>query len=124
MYGHWRESSYRIDITNKICNRCRVLKQVTCFDKQKSICKERNSTKVKSEYCPSIISSSVLSSHIKNSHKDIGLTKGIHPIREGTKSLVPQPASQIKEESEYYKYYLLYCILIAKGVDIGKLLED
>ena len=76
--------------------------------KKKSICEECNSTNVKCEYFPPIISFSGLRSHIKNSHKNIDLTKGIHPL---------------KEESEYYKYYLLYCKLIAKGVDIDKVLE-
>ena len=37
----------KFDTTNKICRRCRVIKQITCFDKKKSICKEFNSTKVK-----------------------------------------------------------------------------
>ena len=54
----------KLDITNKICNRCRVMKQITCFDKKKAICKECNSTKVKCEYCPSIIIFSGLRSHI------------------------------------------------------------
>ena len=101
--------SKEFDITNKICNRCRVIKQITCFDKKKSICNECNSTKAKCEYCPSIISFSGLGSHIKNSHKNIDLTKGIHPVR---------------KESEYYKYYLLYCKLKGKGVDIDELLEE
>ena len=67
----------KFDITNKICNKCRVIKQITCFDKKKSMCTECNSTKVKCEYCPSIISFSGLSIHIKNSHEDVDLTKGI-----------------------------------------------
>ena len=89
----------KFDITNKICNRCNVIKQITCFDKKNSICKECNSTKVKCEYCPSIISFRGLRGHIKNSHKIIDLSGGIHPAKE------------IKEESEYYKYYLIYCKL-------------
>ena len=28
------------------------------------------------------------------------------------------------KESEYYKYYLIYCKLKAKGIDIDKLLEE
>ena len=44
---------------------------------------------------------------MKNSHKDIDLTGGFHA----------------KEESEYYKYYIIYCKLLAKGIDIDKLLE-
>ena len=75
-------------------------------------CKERNSTKVKCEYCPSIISFSGLRGHIKNSHKNIDLARGIYPAKE------------IKEESEYYKYYLIYCKLKAKGIDIDQLLEE
>ena len=97
------------DLTYKICNRCRVIKQKTCFDKKKSICKECNSTKVICEYSPSIISFSGLRSHIKNALKTIDLTKVIHPL---------------EEESEYYKFYLKYCKLIAKVVDIDKLLGD
>ena len=108
----------KFDITNKICNRCRV-KKITPFDKKKAIFKECNSTNVKCEYCTSTISFSGLRSHIKNSHKEIDLAKCIHPIRE--------PASQIKEikeESEYSKYCLIYCKLKAKGIDIDKLLEE
>ena len=37
----------KFDMTNKICRRGRVIKQITCFDKKKSISKEFNSTKVK-----------------------------------------------------------------------------
>ena len=77
--------------------------------KKKSICKEYNSIKVKCEYCPSIISFSGLRSHIKNSHKEIDLAGGIY--------------KEVKEESEYYKYYLIYCKLKAKGIDIDNLLE-
>ena len=80
--------------------------------KKKSICKECNSTKVKSEYCPSIISFSGLRYHIKNFHKNIDLARGIHPDKE------------IKEETEYYKFYLIYCKLKAKVIDIDKLLEE
>ena len=76
---------------------------------KRSICKECNSTKVKCEYCTSTTDVSGLRSHIKNSHKDIDLAKGSHPV---------------KEESEYYKYYLIYCKLKAKGIDIEKLLEE
>ena len=99
----------KLDRTNKICNRCRVTKQITCFDKKKSICKECNST-IKCEYCPSTISFSGLRSHIKNSHKDIDLSGGIN--------------IGIKEESEYYKYYLIYCKSKGRGIDIDKLLEE
>ena len=94
-------------------------KKIKSFDKKKALCKECNSTKVKCEYCTSTISFSGLRSHIKNSHKKIDPAKCIHPIRE--------PASQIKEikeESEYYKYYLIYCKLKANGIDIDKLLEE
>ena len=90
----------------------------------KSICKDCNSTKVKCEYCPSILSLSGLRSHIKNSHKNIDLTKGIHPIRKPAWHFTDRVRSQIKEESEYYKYFLLYCKLKAKGIDIDKLLEE
>ena len=102
----------KIGITNKICNKCKVIKQITCFEKKKSICKEYNSTKVKCEYYPSINSFSGLRSHVKNSHKDIDLAMGIHP------------SIEIKEESEYYKFYLIYCKLKAKGIDTDKLLEE
>ena len=102
----------KFGITNKICNRCRVIKQITCFDKKKSICKECISTKVKCEYCPSIISFSGLKSHRRKSHQNIDLTGGIHPAKE------------IKVESEYYKYYLVYCKLKAKGKDLYKLLKE
>ena len=102
----------KFDITNKICIRCGVIKQITCFYKKKSICKECNSTSVKCEYCPSIISFSGLRNHIKNSHKNTDLARGIHPDKE------------VKEETEYYKCYLIYCKLKAKGIDIVKLLEE
>ena len=115
----------KLDVTNKICNRCRVMKPITCFDKKKAICKECNSTKVKCEYCPSIIILSGLRSHIKNSHKDIDLAGGIN-LRRG--SALGSPSSftdkEIKKESEYYKYYLINCKLKAKGIDIDKLLEE
>ena len=96
----------KFDITNKICNKCRVIEQITCFDKKKSI---YNSIKVKCEYCTSAFSFSGLGSHIKSSHEDRDLAKGVHPLT---------------EESEYYKYYLLYCKLKAKGIDIDKLLAE
>ena len=87
------------DITNKICNRCRVIKQITCFDIKKAICKECISTKVKCEYCPSIINLSGLKSHIQNSHKDIDLAGGINQRRGST---VGSPSrftdKEIKEE--------------------------
>ena len=31
---------------------------------------------------------------------------------------------EIKEESEYHKYYIIYCKLKAKGIDIDNLLEE
>ena len=31
------------------------------------------------------------------------------------------PSKEIKEEPEYYKYYLIYCKLKAKGINIDKL---
>ena len=49
---------------------------------------------------------------MKNSHKELDLARGIHPVKE------------IKEESEYYKYCLIFCKLKAKGIDIDKLLEE
>ena len=55
----------KIDITHKVCNRGRVIKQITSFDKKKSICKECNSTKVKCEHCTSILSFSGLKGKIK-----------------------------------------------------------
>ena len=70
----------KFDITNKICNRCRVIKQITSFDKKKSICKECNSTKVKCEYCTSMLSFSGLKGHIKNSHKEINLHRGVYSV--------------------------------------------
>ena len=70
----------KIDITHKICNRCRVIKQITSFDKKKSICKECNSTKVKCEYCTSILSFSGLKGKIKNSHKEIILPRGVDSV--------------------------------------------
>ena len=60
----------KIDLTNKVCNRCGVVKQITSFDKKKSICKEYNSTKVKCEYCTSVLSFSGLKAHMKKSHKE------------------------------------------------------
>ena len=55
----------KFDITNKVCNKCNVIKQITSFEK-KSICKECSSSKVKCEYCcSSIISFSRLRGHIK-----------------------------------------------------------
>ena len=113
------------DITNKNCNRCRVIKRITCFDKKKAICRECNSTKVKCEYCPSIISFSGLRSHIKKSHKDMDLAGGID-LRRGSALGSPSrfPDKEIKEESEYHKYYLIYYKLKANGIDIGKLLEE
>ena len=57
----------KIDLTNKVCNRCGVAKQITSFDKKKAICKECNSIKVRCEYCSSIISFSGIKGHIKSS---------------------------------------------------------
>ena len=99
-------------MTNKICHKCTVINQLKSFDKKKAICKEYNSTKFKCEYYTSTVSFSGLRSHIKNSHKEIDLAKRIHPIKE------------IKEESEYYKYHLIYCKLKNKGINIYKLLEE
>ena len=65
-----------------MCNKCTVLKQIKCFRKKNSICKEFNSTEVKCEYCPSIIRFSGLRNHIKNCHKNIDMTKGNNPIKE------------------------------------------
>ena len=113
VYNIWNErvkitfkliASNKFDITNKVCNKCKVIKQITSFDKKKSKYKECNSSKVKCEYCSSIISFSGLRGHIKNSHKDIDLVKGI--------------------ETEYYKYYIIFSKLKAKGIDIDKLLEE
>ena len=53
----------------------------------------------------------------KNSHKDIDLAGGINLRSSFTDK-------EIKEESEYYKYYLKYCKLKAKGIDIDKFLEE
>ena len=39
----------KIYLTNEVCNRCGVVKQITSFDKKKAICKEFNSTKVRYE---------------------------------------------------------------------------
>ena len=61
---------------------------------------------------PSIVSYSGLRGHIKNSHRNIDLAGDIHP------------ATEKIEESEYYEYYLIYCKLKAKGIDIDKLLEE
>ena len=88
------------------------MQQITCFDKKKSIWKESNSTKVSCEYYSSIFSFSGLRSHIKKCHKDMDLPKSIHSDTE------------IKEEPEYYKYYLIVSKLKAIGVDIDKLLEE
>ena len=82
------------------------MKQITSFDKKKSICKECSSKKVNCEYCSSIIRFSGLKSHIKSSHKDIDLAKCV------------------KEEPEYRKYYIIVSKLNAEGIDIDKLLEE
>ena len=55
-------------------------------------------------------------SHIKIYHKNIDLAGGIN-----LRSRFPD--KEVKEESEYYKYHLIYCKLKAKGIDIDKLLE-
>ena len=99
-------ASIKIDITNKVCNKCKVIIQITSFDKKKSICKKCNSKKINCEYFSSIFSLSGLRSHIKNSHKVIDLAKGV------------------KEEPEYYKYYNTVSKLKAKGIDIDTLLEE
>ena len=48
----------------------------------------------------------------KNFQKDIDLRKGIHSDK------------KIKEETEYYKYYLIDSKIEAKGVAIDKILEE
>ena len=58
-------ANIKFDITNKVCNKCNVKKQITPFDKKKSIYIEYNSRKVNCEYCSSIISFSRLWSLIK-----------------------------------------------------------
>ena len=39
-------ANINFDITSKVCNKCKVIKQITSFDKKKSICKEFNSKMV------------------------------------------------------------------------------
>ena len=36
-------TNVKFDIKNKICNKCKLIKQITSFGKKKSICKECNS---------------------------------------------------------------------------------
>ena len=67
------QTNIKFDITNKICNKCKVIKQITSFDKKKSVCKECNSRKVNSENCSFVNSFSGLRSHIESSHRDIDL---------------------------------------------------
>ena len=55
----------KIDLTNKVCNGCGVVKQITSFDKKKARCKECSSTKVKCVYCSSIFSFCEIKGHIK-----------------------------------------------------------
>ena len=50
--------------------------------KKKSICKECISTKVRSEYFSSICSFSGLKGHIKKSHKEIYLPRGVYSAKE------------------------------------------
>ena len=78
----FNNANNRIDITNKICNRCRVIKEITCFDKKKAICKECNSTKVRCEYCSSVYGFSGLKGHIKKSHKEIDLPRSVYSAKE------------------------------------------
>ena len=73
-------------ISNKIYKKCKVIKQITCFDKKKSVCKECNSSKVKCEYC-SVISFSGMMGHVKRFHEDIDLPRAVFSIRE-TASLI------------------------------------
>ena len=78
----FNNTNNRIDITNKICNRCTVIKVITCFDKKKALCKECNSTKVRCEYCSSIYSFSGLKGRIKKSHKELNLPRGVYSAEE------------------------------------------
>ena len=55
----------KIDLTNKVCHRYGVAKQITSFDKKKAICNKCNSTKVRCEYCSSIFSFNWTKGHIK-----------------------------------------------------------
>ena len=59
-------ANIKFDITNKVCNKCKDIKQITSFDITKSICKECTSKTVNCEYCSSIISFSGLRSYLKN----------------------------------------------------------
>ena len=56
-------TNVKLDITNKVFNKCNVIKQMTSFDKKKS-CEECNPKKNNCEKWPSIISFSGLRSHI------------------------------------------------------------
>ena len=58
-------ANVKFDVTNKVCNKCKVTKQIISFDKKKSVCLECNSKTVNCKYFSSIISFCVLKSHIK-----------------------------------------------------------
>ena len=127
-------------ISQKNCNRSGVIKQITFFDKKKSICNKCNSTKVKCEYWTSLLSLSGLKGHIKNSHKEINLPRGVYsvnvlesfskikPVNEFIKSNAIDGEAWTKShksnEPEYHKCCRIVSKLIAKGVDIDKLLEE
>ena len=72
----------KFERTNKICNKCKVIIQITCFDTKKSLSKECNSSTVKCEYCSSFINFSGLKGHIERFHEDIVLPRGVYSIRE------------------------------------------
>ena len=87
----------KFEITNKFFNRCRVIKRITSFDQKKSLCNECNSTKVKCEYCTSLLSFSGLKGHIKNSYKEINLLSGVYSVN------VLESINKIKPVNEFIK---------------------
>ena len=127
---------------------CRVIKEITCFDEKKAICKECNSRKVRCEYLSSMYSFSGLKGHIKKSHKEIYLpsvysakeeacfTDEIKTVVEFIKSnpkygegavspgTLTWSETHKSDEPDYYKCYIMICKLKAKGIDVDKFLED
>ena len=75
------KSNIKFDLTNKAFNRCRVIKEITCFVKKKAICKECNATKVKCEHFTAIISFSWLKGHIKKFHEETNLPRGVYSVK-------------------------------------------
>ena len=113
--SRFTNTNIKIDTTNKACNRRGVIKEIICFDKKKAICTKCNATKMKCEYCTSIISFSWLKGHMKNFHEEINLTRGVYSVYELESINKIKPVSQFIKSNAVFEPKIIGTPILLNG---------